>query len=252
MDVHSAISPRRGGRTRPRAEPGGEEPLPSRLALPPHPARACRRESTLPSRGGTRRRAAAPPRSASRTRPSPRGEGRGVALPPHPGPLRGLGPPIAGRDEASRCRPAAVGFADSALPSRGGTRRRAAAPPRSASPTRPSPRGEGGGVALPPHRGPLRGLGPPLAGGEERWRCRPPPVGFADSALPSRGGRLAVADALGGESVMVAGVAVGLQELRPLGLAAVEGVAVDVAADAGDAAGRGVLPHEPLAVRVAL
>src|SRR5215213_7421259 len=63
---------------------------------------------------------------------------------------------------------------------------------------------------------------------------------------------LPAAHPLRGEAVVVAGVAVGGEELRPLGFAAEEGVAVDVAVDAGDAAGRRVLPHDPLAVLVAL
>ena len=51
---------------------------------------------------------------------------------------------------------------------------------------------------------------------------------------------------------MLARIAIGGQERGPLGRAAVEGVAVDVAAHAGHAPGRGELPEHPLAVGVAL
>src|SRR5215217_9437510 len=54
-----------------------------------------------------------------------------------------------------------------------------------------------------------------------------------------------------GEPVLVAGVAVGGEELRPFGAAAVEGVAVDFTLDARHTAGGGVLPHGPLPAHIA-
>src|SRR3954466_6007224 len=87
--------PARGGRTRAaRPEPGGAEPRPPRLALPPRP-------------GPLRRADVEPPRLALPPRPGPLRradvEPPRLALPPRPGPLRGLGPPLAGREVAAAC-----------------------------------------------------------------------------------------------------------------------------------------------------